>query len=424
MASSSIQLISKTDFTDQALVPVAPPSAPLTASDSPDTARIRSRVLGLTTNVFTYAKLGGTGFPGLDWWNAWPMPDTSALPAPFNDDTSKYCRISAWGYSEVVESTVPGLPTGTFLYGYQPIGTAPEDLHLQPVAGVSGIWIEVSERRKGLLAIYNTYQITAASVSNDRDDRGWDALMRPLFGTSWMLNNFVFDPTGTRTIHPLGMDLPWMHEDADIKGATVILLAPSGKTGLAFAQQIRRGRAEGDRPARVLAVGSGESRAFTLGTGLFDDVLGYDDYTSLPGVIGGGDGKPKKVVLINFGARGDAADRWADALRPACERLRIILIGSDPSATQPSTLLALAVQPGSGVTRSNAGGQRERVKLLLGVDKYEEELEAAWKAFREDGAIKGLSLVWGRGIDEFKEGWDVLAKGGNKSNVGLVYELP
>ncbi|KAK1749609.1 hypothetical protein QBC47DRAFT_395627 [Echria macrotheca] len=419
---ASIQLISKTNYAIQTVVPLPLPSTPLLA---PDTIRIRSRILGLTTNLLKCAKLGAARLPGLDWYNIWPFPFATA-PEPFNDP-SKYCRIGAWGYSEVVESTIPSLTVGTFLYGYQPIGSVPEELKLKAVDDVPGGWVEISERRKDMVGIYNFYLETETDDENDRnrESKGWDALMQPLFCTSWMLNRFVFDWTGEESnrVHPLGVDsdLPWTKEDANLKGATVILLAASAKTGLAFAQQLRHGRPEFEQPSKIVAVGSEDSKAFTASTGWFDEILGYHDVDDAPGLLLDSGNKPAKVLLVDFGARGGAADRWATALRPMCERLQVVLLGADPSFNGQIELLSLARQPGSGVTQSNAGRQWEMAREMLGARKYTDEFAAAWNAFKAEGAVKGLNLVWGRGIDGFKEGWDVLARGEGRSDVGLVY---
>jgi len=427
--AGNIQVISKTDYTNQTVVPLSIPSAtPLT---TPNTVRIRSRILGLTTNLQKCAKMGFARFPGLDWWNIWPLP-SDIVSEPFSDAT-KYCRIGAWGYAEVVESTIPSLAVGTWLYGYQPIGTVPEELNLEAVEGVTGGWVEVSERRRGLLGIYNFY-IETDLKDEGRESMGWNALMQPFFLTSWLLNRFVFGWTGTgeegkgTAIHPLGdSDQPWTKEDADLRGATVILLAASGKTGLAFAQQLRRGRPQSQRPSKIVAVGSEKSRTFTSGTRWFDEVLLYDD-AAAPGLL---DLDSKgKVLLVNFGARGNVADRWAAALRLLCKHLQILLVGTDPSFNGQSELLSLTSQPGgsqpgsSGVYQSNAGRQREAaIQMLGGAKKYTDEFGTAWDAFKAEGAVKGLNLEWGRGIKGFTEGWDALIRGEVGSDVGLVYDL-
>lgn len=429
-----IQIISKTDYTAQTPVPLLPgsESTQLTTPGTPgqNTVRIRPRILGLTTNLLKCAKMGRARLPGLDWWSIWPLPPPALLPKPFSDDSpEKYCRIGAWGYSQVVESSIPTLKPGAWLYGYQPISSIAEELNLRGVKGLSGGWVEVSQRREGMLGIYNFYVET---TPEEKESMGWDALMQPFFLTSWLLNRFVFGWTGTGTgtvVHPLGdSHLPWTKDDANLKGATVILLAASGKTGLAFAQQLRRGRPASEQPRKIVAIGSEKSKAFTAGTGWFDEVLLYDDDVNTPGLLDL-DGK-EKVLLVNFGARGDAADRWAAALGPLC-KLQILLVGTDPSFDGQSELLSLATsqpggsQPGNtSVYQSNAGRQRDRaIHILGGTRKYTDELSTAWDAFKAEGAVKGMKLSWGRGVQGFSKGWDALVRGEVGSDVGLVYQL-
>jgi len=420
----AIQVISKTDHTEQHIVPLSnSATTPLTAAS---TVRIRTRLISLTTNVFSYARDGGRGSPGLDWYNTWPFPDS--LPAPFND-TTKYCRVAAWGFSEVMESTIPDLPVGTELFGYQPIGTAIEELTLKHVAG--GAWKEVSERRKRLLGVYNEYVVSEPTVSKGlggEDDakrsKALDAIMRVLYGSSFMLNRSTFD-WNSKGIHPFGAkQLTWSAEDADLTGAVVFLLAPSGKTGLAFAHQLRRGRPEDKQPRKVVAVGSALSRDFSTATGLFDEVVLYGDLDApmfdLVAVVGQ---KPAKILLVNFGARGDAPEKWAEALRPLCERLQVVLVGSDPQAKAMGKLAALCLELDSGVHQMNAGGLRDNARHGAGALAYFEEMGAAWEGFKADGAA-GLKVVWGQGIDDYAKGWDAIVRGEYGADNGLVYELP
>ncbi|KAK3339727.1 hypothetical protein B0T25DRAFT_586309 [Lasiosphaeria hispida] len=412
----SIHLTSKTSHTTTHIVPLLTPPPPL----PPSSVRIRPRLLALTTNTFTYAIRGALRIPGLAWWDTWPTPAPSSLPAPFADTISEYARVSAWGYSEVVESRVGGLEVGTWLWGYQPIGTAGEVLAL--VEGERG-WREVSERRRGLVGMYNSYVAVSAPEAEDKEGRGWDAVMGVPFQTGYMLNRVVFDWDGAG-VHPLGRGA-WGAEDAELTGAVVVLLAVSGKTGLAFANQLRRGRPPAKQPARVVAVGSAQSRGFSAQTGWFDDVLVYGDVERDDGVarVWGGENGDAKVVLVNFGARGDAADRWADALRHKSRRFRVVLVGGDPDATTRGDLAGRAADPSSGVVQVNAGGLRETAVAKLGAAAFFSGQDAAWEQFKANGVVPGLSLSWGRGIDALQEGWNALAKGEYGPEVGLVYEL-
>lgn len=121
LPAPQIQMLEKADYTKQHLITLhdAYPLPQLTAGD----IRIRSRIISITTNNFTYARLGHL----LGWWDVWAVPPS--LPAPYND-TSKYGRVSAWGYCEVIESQNDKVPIGTKLYGYLPIGDYPEILQV------------------------------------------------------------------------------------------------------------------------------------------------------------------------------------------------------------------------------------------------------------------------------------------------------
>ncbi|KAK4098868.1 hypothetical protein N658DRAFT_430999 [Parathielavia hyrcaniae] len=415
----TIHLISKSDFTTHHLVPVpvtVSPESPNPPPLRPGQARIRTHTIALTTNNLTYAKLGG--MPGLGWWDVWPMPPAASLPAPFNQPSAlaAYCRVLAWGYSAVVESAVPGLDEGTLLFGTQPVGSLDEVVELERIASTEedglGEWREVSERRK---------QLNGAM--------GWDSLMSVLFQSGYMLNRFVFAwEDRVEPVHPLGHPaLPWTREDADLAGAVVVVLAASGKTGLAFASEVRARRPAEKQPAKMVAVGSGKSREFTAGTGLFDEVLLYSDLEDqgfdLEGTLGVGVGR--KVLVMDFGARGDAVDRWATALRAKAGKMQVLVVGGDPLGKEFTETAKQTQVPESGVTQFFAGGVRDRAIEVGAPLKYfsVQEAETAWEEFKAAGAISGVQLKWGEGLASFSEDWDELAKGGYGPHIGLVYRF-
>ncbi|KAK0736472.1 hypothetical protein B0T21DRAFT_367015 [Apiosordaria backusii] len=410
--SEAIQIISKTDFTAQSINPAPSPSNPLA---SPSSIRIQTRLISLTTNTFTYAKLGGN--PLLAWWNVWPLPSTVS--------PETHCRISAWGYSEVVESTIPSLPVGSKLFGYQPIGTRAEELQLKDanVPGHYDVVVSGDGLRKGLNSIYSRYQVRGADST--RESKGWDALFYVLWQTGWMLNRHVFAwEGGFEPSHPFGAagGDGWDAKRADIKGAVMILLAPSGKTGLSFAHELRRGRPEGEQPDKVVAVGSEKSKGFSESTGLFDEVLLYEQVDEIERIAK----KGQKIVLVNFAARGQAADTWATSLgeKFGADNVIVLLVGGDPSATRPAALYGKAMDPASNVYQVHAGLIREKgIENLGSAEAYYKAQEAGWEKFKSEGAIPAIQIKWGKGLDEYKAGWDALANGEYGPETGLVFEM-
>ncbi|KAK4198019.1 hypothetical protein QBC40DRAFT_284386 [Triangularia verruculosa] len=405
-----IQIISKTDFTAQSLTPAPSPSTNLTA---PSSVRIQTRLISLTTNTFTYAKLGGN--PLLAWWNVWPLPSTVS--------PETHCRISAWGYSEVVESTIASLPVGSRLFGYQPIGTRAEELQLKEsnVAGQYDVVLSDDGLRVGLNAIYNRYHIFG---DEDRQSRGLRALFYALWQTGWMLNQHVFAwEGGFKPSHPFG-DAGgdgWDAEKADIKGAVIILLAPSGKTGLSFAHELRKGRPEDEQPEKVIAVGSEKSKVFSKSTGLFDEVLLYEQVDEIERLAK----KGQKIVLVNFGARGQAADTWAVRLEEKFgDNVIVLLVGGDPSSSRPPALYGKAMDPTSNIYQVHAGLVRETAVANLGSpEAYYKAQETAWERFSREGAVPAIGIRWGNGLEEYKASWDALVDGQYGPETGLVFEL-
>ncbi|KAK0721065.1 hypothetical protein B0H67DRAFT_486898 [Lasiosphaeris hirsuta] len=411
----SIQIINKTDYTAQRIVTL--PSEDTTPL-APGSIRIRSRLVSLTSNNQSYAKIGGLGLPGLAYWDVWPLP--ASLPAPYNDATT-YCRVSAWGYANIVESTIPELPAGKQLRGYLPISTTAEVLRLKP-AGLAGHWDEVSSGRvKGLVAIYQRY--IEVPEDEDRTDQGWHALMGALFESGYSLNRYSF---GDALFHPWGLGMAWGAEDGSLEGAVVVLLAASGKTGVSLAHELKL-RGAGQGPDRIVAVGSAKSRALSVATGFYDEVLEYEDVGragfDLQGALGG---RPTKVVLINLDTRTDALEQWAAALQPKTDRLQIVLYAApqDEATGQfKGDFVALAQAPDSGVTIVNAGGLREGAVAKFGEEAFWAGLDAAWEKFKADGAVPGLNLAWHQDIESLSEEWAALAKGERGPDVGLLFEL-
>lgn len=409
-----VQIIDRSDHTKQYVVTLhdAYPLPPLAKGN----IRIRSRLISLTTNNFTYARLGHI----LGWWDVWAA--IPSLPAPYND-SSKYGRISAWGYCEVVESQNDKIPVGTQLYGYLPIGDYPESLQVV-VDDETGHILETTERRAGLMRIYNRYIPSPPGVdrlSADRSSAAWDSVAQPLGETSYLLNRYAFGWDKTKVVHPSGAPLPWTPEDADLTDAVVVFFGASGKTALALAHQLRLARPTEHQPRKVVAVGSAKSRDFTEGTGLFTDVLLYEDLAS--GVDASiaaklGIDANTKVLLANFSGRGTADQELYAALTRVAKSVVILMVGGDPTGNGSG----LGNMP-SGVLRCSASHLRDAALAMDGATTYFPNAVREWGRFKEEVAAKAMKLQWGKGLQEYSQGWEALGNGSVDPTLGLVYEI-
>ncbi|KAI1283550.1 hypothetical protein F5Y07DRAFT_155853 [Xylaria sp. FL0933] len=425
----TVQILDKKNYFQQALVslPNALPYPPL----PPSSLRLRTTVLSLTINNFTYAALGDL----LHWWDVHPLPPST--PPPYND-SAKYGRISAWGYAEVLASTVPSIPAGSHAWGYVPLGTLPEDLEVSLHPTQTDQFVVTSKHRAHVLPIYNRYFLSlpdkdkdgpAAEIAARSPGVAHDAVLRVMHATAFLMADFVFSGDKARVVAPgLGPDdgddaNAWSAEDADLADATVLIFAPGSKAAAIFAALLReRDGKEGARPRRIVGVTSEASRAFVEGTGIYDEVvLTSAEPTSIVGE------REKKIVLFDFGGRAGVAHRWAAALAThLADSNRLLFVGVGSAILEPSTvgvaLAGMAQTPPYKAVRVNAGDMRRRAIARVGEAAYWDEEARSYEGFRRDG-IKGLRMVWGEGMEDVIKGWERLAKGEVLPSEGLVYKL-
>jgi hypothetical protein len=420
-----IQVLSKADYTEQHLV--ALPDAQLEQLPV-SSVRVKSTLLALTTNNLTYARNGHL----FGWWDLHPLP--SATPAPFNDAT-KYGRISAWGFGEVLESNIEDVPKGTLFYGYLPIGTLPVDLRLKVSDQVKDHFIEISAHRSHLFNMYNRYMILPSGEDTNRAEtrtgEAWDALMLVFAETAYNLNRFVFpwDGSDINPVHPLGTpELPWSKQSSSLAKSIIIIFAASGKTALSFAHQLSR---RPDKESmRVYGVTSESSQKFVKETGFYKGVILYQDFETASDIIKSAvaRGECEKIVLCDFGARGDAAKVWLTLLRasPFCTTTEIIWLGIG-GAPRPLTheQIAKAARENAALGRIqvNASGMRDAAMSQVGEKRYFDEFLAAWNDFKVHGGVPGLHFTRKSGMDAIGIAWKEICDGKMKPDEYLLFEL-
>ncbi|KKZ59013.1 hypothetical protein EMCG_00878 [[Emmonsia] crescens] len=425
MSPPTIQVLCKQDFTQQHIVPLpdAEPLPPL----SPSSVRVKTYIFSLTANNISYAKAGHL----FGWWDVHPLPPST--PEQFQD-AGKYGRISAWGFGAVEESNRDDLPIGSLVYGYLPIGTLPVDLALSPSTTVAGQFHEISPSRAKQFPVYNeylTFSPTQASLLSD-ERLGWDALLRIPCAVSHRLNRYVFAwdeahlaPPSTLKLGPSPLP-PWTMEQADMADAVVVILAASGKNAVTFARQLKFARPAGSQPRKIIAVTSQKSKAFVETTGFYDPVCLYDDVESeatLDAVTSTLD-KGTKVIVCDFGARGSVFRAWVTALKPSVRTILPIGIGSEPKVTTSEQFREdMAGNMALGRVQVNASDVFAEAAKKVGKKEFEEEFLKSWGEFLDAGAVPGLKVEVGQGMDAVAKGWDRLCSGDVGSEAGLVFKI-
>jgi len=203
-------------------------------------ALLRISRLALTTNNVTYAAFGET--PHLRYWDFYPTGD------------SEWFHMPAWGFAEVVESTVDGLTKGERFYGFWPIAS---HVVMQPVRVSERGFYDGAEHRLELTSAYNQYQRISSDAAYRAESENYQMLLRPLFITSFMLADFLDD-------------------NAFFGARQILMSSASSKTayGTAFCLQ--------DNPAvQLIGLTSAGNTDFVQGLGCYRQALGYDQLASL-----------------------------------------------------------------------------------------------------------------------------------------------
>src|SRR5205823_13983639 len=204
-----------------------------------DALLVRVDRFAFTANNITYAVLGDE----LKYWQLFPAPQG-------------FGNIPVWGFGEVTASNHPGVAVGECLFGYFPMAT-----HLVIEA------TEVSKRalrdgaahRQGVSPVYNAYARVTGDPAFAGRDGDYQALLRPLFMLSFMVDDFLAE-----------------HE---FFGANSVLLSSaSSKTAFGLAHLVHTQR----KGIKVIGLTSASNVAFVESLGCYDEVLTYDRVTSLP----------------------------------------------------------------------------------------------------------------------------------------------
>jgi len=204
----------------------------------PGQALLEVSAFGLSANNITYAKFG----EAMSYWDFFPAEEG-------------WGRVPVWGFADVKASRVPEVEVGTRVYGYLPPSTA---LLVTPARVSAHGFTDGAAHRAQLPAAYNGYLRTDADPVYDAEHEDAQMLLRPLFFTSYLLDDFL--------------------EDADLLSAVMVVISSaSSKTAsaLAYLLSLRGG-------VDVVGLTSPASVDFVRGLGVYDEVVAYDDLGSLP----------------------------------------------------------------------------------------------------------------------------------------------
>jgi NADPH:quinone reductase-like Zn-dependent oxidoreductase len=204
----------------------------------PGQAQLQVASFGLTANNITYAMFG----EAMSYWSFFPAEEG-------------WGRVPVWGFAEVTATQQPELEVGTRVYGYLP----PSSEFILEAARVDARgFIDASPHRARLPPAYNSYARTDADPIYDDAHEDEQMLLRPLFFTSYLIDDFLDDC-------------------ATFGAGTVVLSSASSKTASALAFLLSR--REG---VEVVGLTSSRSGDFARRLGVYDAVIPYEEISELP----------------------------------------------------------------------------------------------------------------------------------------------
>jgi hypothetical protein len=219
--------------------------------------------------------------------------------------------------------------------------------------------MDVSAHRQGLASVYNQYQRVAADPGYVREAEDAQMLYRPLFTTSWLIDDFL--------------------ADRGFFGAQqVVLTSASSKTSLGLAYLLHANRAD---QVQVTGLTSAANLAFVKGLGCYDRALSYEQIDSLAS---------QPTVIVDMAGNGQVLaavhNHLDEALRYSC-------------------LVGLTHWDAGGGAREMAGPTPEMFFAPSHVDRrlkewggsgFEARLSKAWAGFSV-AASRWIKVDHGRG---------------------------
>ena len=310
---------------------VETPDTPL----GPGQVRLRIEHFALTSNNVTYAAFG----EAMAYWRFYPTGDEG------------WGTIPVWGFATVVESTHPEVPVGERVYGYFPMASA---VVMTPARVQPDSWFDGAAHRAELHPVYNQLTRCATDPFYTPDTEDVQALLRPLFITSWLIDDFL--------------------ADNDFFGARVLLLS-SASSKTAYGTAFQLAQREG---IEVVGLTSPGNVAFCESLGCYSRVLTYDQLDAIDA--------DAACVYVDFAGN-------SDLRRAIHTRFVNLKHSSSIGGTHVEHLGAAKDLPGPRATLFFAPAQIKKRAAEWGPAGLNQRLVAAWQAFSKAVAQPGTPWI-------------------------------
>ena len=368
-------LVARNDLRRTRLAPDV--DAPASRALAEGEVRLAIEHFALTSNNITYAAFGDA----MRYWEFFPTGD------------AQWGCIPVWGFAVVTQTRVAGIDVGRRVYGYLPMGS---HLVVRPERIGKRSFVDGSAHRLGLPAAYNQLVFCDADADYRADCEAQQAILKPLFVTSFLIDDFLADQR--------------------FFGAQQVLLSSaSSKTayGTAHCLSLRRGKADG---TRVVGLTSSANRAFVDSLGCYDEVRTYDELARIDPAT--------PSVYVDFAGqaalRRSVHEHFADRLGYSCSVGGTHWDGLGSGAGLPGPRPTLFFAPAQLQKRGAAPPQG------WGADGLQQRIGEAWSAFLEPVCAPvgpWLRVVQGSGGDAVEAAYRALLSGKTDAREGQMLSL-
>jgi len=361
------------------------PDAPAQRSLAPGQVRLAVEGFALTANNITYAAFG----EAMKYWQFFPAGHPVSDPA--------LGCLPVWGFATVVESLAEGVALGRRVWGYFPAGT---HLVVTPARGTAAGFVDGAPHRQELAAVYNQYVFCDADPGWRHELEGLQAVLRPLFLTAFLLDDFL--------------------ADSRFFGARQLLLSSaSSKTALATAYCLAQRRHLPDAPdapdaPHVVGLTSAANAEFVRSLGCYDTVLTYDQW---PAQVA-----PAPAVYVDFAGDAELRRRihthFADTLlfSSSIGGTHWDALGSARDLPGPRPMLFFA--PAQAKARSAPPPQG------WGGAKLQRRMGQAWAQFIEQVQARDWVRIVARpGAPAALQAYGEMLAGRNSAREGLMLDM-
>ena len=332
---------------------------------TPGSVLLRVESFAVTANNVTYAVMGDS----FGYWNFFPAPEGWGI-------------VPMWGHAIVEASEHPDIAVGERVYGYLPMAS---HLRVEPGNISKGSFSDMAAHRQPMSPVYNQYRRLAGDPTHDPAREAQRMIFQPLFGTSFLIEAMFAKES-------------WFGAD------TLVMTSASSKTALALAHVAR---AKAPQIRRIGLTSTGNA-GFVVKSGLYDEVLSYDEIGKLAG---------RNAVSVDFAGNSSVLraihEALGDGLKYSC------LVGATHVDARGQGDAAL---PGPAPILFFAPDHMNAAVKEMGFDAFTASYNGAWRDFLV--STDGFMTVDERhGLAEAEAAFLSTLKGGAAPDQGIVVRL-